>query len=475
MNNKNQFTRSFKLGHVLALGLLALITCKSTFALPTNFERTAWVTGLISPLAMRFAPDGRLFVNQQNGQIRIIKNGLLLPTPFATLNTSAGHRESMVGIALDPHFTQNGYVYVHYLGTNPTLIMKVTRLTSSKTNPDIMEPGSEILLLDSLSIGGYQGGALTFGKDGMLYIGSAHGGSKDPSNLHGKALRINPASYPNVIPVDNPFVKTPGTRPEIWSLGFREPFSGTTDTVNDRVVFNDVGEGGSEEVDILKKGANFGYESGCEGNCTNAGMENPWINLPHGSGLFYSCITGGTFYYGNSFPSEYRASYFFADYNTTQIATKSSDGTLNVFDKTTDKVIQLEVSPIDGALYALKIEGDQPPWKGTVQRIRYTGVLSVNDINCNANFGPSVNFVSTYSQTSLHFMLGNQKAKSVALTIYNSQGQVFDQIKTLDADSKLNWNFGAKAIKSGVYFYALKVISEKGILQEKKGSLFLLD
>ena len=461
----------------LSLCLIGMqVLSKSVSALPTDFTRTTWVTGMASPLAMRFTPDGRLFYNEEGGKVRIIKNGVILPTPFITLPTFAAHRESMVGIAIDPNFAQNGYIYVDYLFDEGggKQQCRVSRITASKTNPDVAEPGSEIILLSKMTEGGYTGGALTFGKDGMLYIGTAHGGSQDSSKLYGKALRINPNTYPNVIPADNPFVNRPGFRPEIYALGFREPFTGTTDTVTGNVVFNDVGEGGPEEVDSLIKGANFGYEAGCEGNCAKPGMTNPWINLPKPGLVPSGCITGGTFYYGKSLPSTYRGSYFFADYDFSSIAVRSSTGTVSKFDQTTDKIIQLEVSPIDGAIYLLKIEGEQPPWKGSIQKIAYTGVLSINDLNRNAQFGPE-NTLLNASQQNLSFMLGNQNVKSASLIVYSSNGVIVDQINTQASDSHLNWNFNRASLKSGVYFYALKVLGNNGNAQEKKGQLFFLN
>lgn len=349
-------------------GLLLLLGM--AHGLPRDFERTEWVGGFDSPLSMRFAPDGRLFVLEQAGKIRIVKNGILLPAPFATLQTWA-HRESMLGVAFDPRFGENGYLYIYY--STPRQKNRITRLTASKSNPDLAEAGSETILLDDIGDAGYQGGAFFFGKDGMLYAGSAHGGSQLTNSLAGKALRINPSGYPDIIPADNPFVGKPGYREEIYALGFREPFTGAVDPVSGDMVFLDVGEGGPEEIDLLKPGANYGYEGGCEGPCSKAGMENPWLSYTHAVG---NCITGAAFYRAAAFPPQYQGSLFFADWGASWIKRRDADGKMVDFDNTSGQVIQMDVGP-DGNLYLLKINGQNIPWTGSVLKVRYTGAVSL--------------------------------------------------------------------------------------------------
>jgi glucose/arabinose dehydrogenase len=353
-----------------AATMAVFLLFRTSFGLPADFERTEFATGFNSPLAMRFAPDGRLFVLEQAGKVRVVKNGALLPAPFATVQTWA-HRESMLGVAFDPKFAENGYVYLYYSSSKQK--MRISRLTSSKDNPDVAAANSETVLLDSIGDAAYQGGAFFFGKDGMLYAGSAHGGSQITSSLAGKALRINPAGYPNVIPADNPFVGKAGYRPEIYALGFREPFSGAADPVTGDMVFLDVGEGGPEEIDLLKPGANYGYEGGCEGPCTKAGMENPWLSYPHSVG---NCITGAAFYQADAFPPEYKGALFFADWGASWIKRRDKDGKMADFDATSGQVIQLDVGP-DGSLYLLKINGQNIPWTGSVLKVRYTKAVSL--------------------------------------------------------------------------------------------------
>jgi len=178
--------------------------------LPNGFEQSP-VAGLTSVTAMDFAPDGRLFVAAQGGALRIIKDGVLLATPFMTIPVESFGEQGLLGLAFDPELTTNRYLYVFY--TSPdTAQNRVSRFTASSTNPDIAEPGSELIILDNISHGdGYHnGGAIHFGSDGKLYI--ATGDVTNPNNaqslgsLAGKLLRIDPRSFPNVVPPDNPFV-----------------------------------------------------------------------------------------------------------------------------------------------------------------------------------------------------------------------------------------------------------------------------
>jgi glucose/arabinose dehydrogenase len=457
---------------VAAIILFAGLT-RPILALPPDFERKDWVDGFTSPEAMKFAPDGRLFVLEQAGKIRIIKNGVLLPTPFATVTTWA-HRETMLGVAFDPKFAQNGYVYVYY--SSPKQQNRISRLTTSKTNPDLAEPASELVLLDGIGNGGYQGGAFFFGKDGMLYAGSAHGGSQDPNSLAGKALRINPATYPNIIPADNPFVGKAGYREEIYALGFREPFTGAADMVTGNMVFNDVGEGGPEEINLLKKGANYGYEGGCEGDCTKPGMENPWLAYNHGVG---NCITGAAFYEGNSFPLEYDASLFYADWGASWIKRRTADGKVLDFD-TGGKIIQLDVGP-DGSLYLLKINGENIPWTGSVQKVRFTGLSNrpagIRDRGPLDLVGPEASLIHSGSDI-LKFRLGKEKWRQAGLEIFDPAGHALDHMISSYPEASLSYSIRQGHQRTGkteIRFYILRLTSESGKAMEKRGMLVFLN
>ncbi|MDB5103465.1 MAG: hypothetical protein JWP91_1154 [Fibrobacteres bacterium] len=455
--------------------LLLLLPASGAWSLPANFERAEFVGGFNSPLSMKFAPDGRLFVLEQAGKIRIVKNGALLPAPFATLPTWA-HRESMLGVAFDPKFAENGFVYIYY--STPKQKNRITRLTASKENPDLAAAGSEAILLDDIGDAGYQGGAFFFGKDGMLYAGSAHGGSQLTNSLGGKALRINPAGYPNVIPSDNPFVGKAGYREEIYALGFREPFTGAVDPVTGDMVFLDVGEGGPEEIDLLKPGANYGYEAGCEGTCTKAGMENPWLSYAHGVG---NCITGAAFYRANAFPDEYKGSLFFADWGASWIKRRTADGKMIDFDATSGQVIQMDVGP-DGNLYLLKIVGQNIPWTGSVLKVRYTGPLSTigesgRGPRLAGRIGPEGAVRGRSGGRVTRFLLGSTALRSAIVDIFDSKGTRVASLHAAHPGPYLEWDPGPGSKGSGAkaYAYVMRMLPDAGPAEIRRGRLLLLD
>lgn len=121
---------------------------------------------------MAFAPDGRLFVCLQGGQQRVVKNGALLPAPFLTVTVEASGERGLLSVAFDPGFASNRFLYVYYTATTPAVHNRVSRFTASAANPDVVEAGSELVLLDleNLSATNHNGGAMHFGADGKLYI-----------------------------------------------------------------------------------------------------------------------------------------------------------------------------------------------------------------------------------------------------------------------------------------------------------------
>ena len=343
--------------------LLSALPCAA--ATPSGFEETSIATGLQSPTSMAFAPDGRLFVNEQAGRVRIIKNGTLLSTPFLTVSTRSDGERGLLGIAFDPNFGSNRWVYIYYTD-GPTGENRLSRFRASSTNPDLVEAGSEQYLLPTVGIraANHNGGALHFGLDNHLYVAIGEHGS--PSNaqnlgsLGGKILRLNPANYPNIIPSDNPFVGRPGARGEIWAYGLRNPYTFALDPATGRMHINDVGQRTWEEINLGVRGANYGWPT-CEGPCSVSGMTNPIQHYPS------SCaITGGTFYRGSQFPSEYNGDYFFADYCANFIQRLRPNNTVAAWGTGFGAPVDLQVGP-DGALYVLEYSG------GRVTRIRHVG------------------------------------------------------------------------------------------------------
>ena len=286
---------------------------------PPSFVETQYVGGLATPTAMAFAPDGRLFVAQKGGALRVVSGGTLLSTPFLSVSVDTAGEQGLLGVAFDPSFSTNRSVYVYYssLATGQN---RVSRFTASSSNPNVAATGSEVVLLDNITgtATNHQGGAIDFGSDGKLYVAVGDDASSTDADeldtLRGKILRINPDGS---VPSDNPFVGIAGARPETWAYGLRNPFSFAADPGSARIYVNDVGENSWEEVNVLARSADYGWPT-CEGpqgsgvgTCTSSAFTYPIHAYTHAVGR---AITGGAFYRGGTFPTQYQGAYFFGDY-----------------------------------------------------------------------------------------------------------------------------------------------------------------
>jgi glucose/arabinose dehydrogenase len=343
--------------------------------LPPNFARSQVVGGLAEPTAMEFAPDGRLFVAEQRGTLRVVKAGGKLAT-FLNISgavDSAGER-GLLGVTVDPGFSTNHYIYLYYTqratGTTPAH-NRVIRVTA---RGDRAIPGSKklILRLDNLSSAtNHNGGAIHFGKDGKLYVAvgdnARDGNAQSLRNLKGKMLRIN---KDGTIPRDNPFYnRATGKNRAIWALGLRNPFSFAIQPRAGKVFINDVGEQTWEEINRGAAGANYGWPQ-FEGPESKPKCRSPVFAYRQGSTKTTGCaITGGAFYNPTTrqFPRAYVGDYFFADF---------CGGWIRSYDSATDSARDFATglsAPVDlkvskgGGLYYLS-RGD-----GLVGRIRYTG------------------------------------------------------------------------------------------------------
>ncbi len=341
--------------------------------LPTGFSETLVANGLSSPTAMDFAPDGRLFVCLQGGQLRVIKNGALLPTPFVTLTVNSAGERGLLGVAFDPNFATNNFVYVYYTATTPAIHNRVSRFTA---NGDVAVAGSELVLadLDNLSSAtNHNGGAIHFGPDGKLYI--AVGENANPANAQtlsnrlGKVLRLNSDGS---IPTDNPFFSTAtGANRAIWALGLRNPFTFAFQPGTGRLFINDVGQSAWEEINDGIAGSNYGWPT-CEGFCSpaNSNFRDPLFQYGHGSTSMTGCaIVGGGFYNPATiqFPASYVGKYFFADLCTGWIRLfDPTNNTATDFGSGVATPVDLKVAS-DGSLYYLAIGSS------AVFRIQFTG------------------------------------------------------------------------------------------------------
>jgi glucose/arabinose dehydrogenase len=238
---------------------VAFATGAQGATLPSGFTESLVAGGLNNPTAMQFAPDGRLFVCEQGGPLRVIKSGSLLSTPFLTVTVSSSGERGLLGVAFDPDFAVNQFVYLYYTATTPAIHNRVSRFTA---NGDVAAAGSEVVLLDleNLSATNHNGGALAFGPDDKLYV--AIGENAVASNAQtlgtrlGKILRVK---RDGSIPADNPFTTAPGLNRAIWALGLRNPFTFAFNPAGTSMFINDVGEGSQEEINEGRAGANYGW------------------------------------------------------------------------------------------------------------------------------------------------------------------------------------------------------------------------
>jgi glucose/arabinose dehydrogenase len=308
-------------GRTVELGLSVVVALglghpAAGATLPPGFTEVVVASGLQSPTAMAIAPDGRLFVCEQAGGLRVIKSGALLPTPFITLTVSAIGERGLLGVALDPAFVSNQYVYVYYTATTPVVHNRVSRFTASG---DVAQPGSEVVLLDlePLSATNHNGGAIHFGRDGRLFVGvgenAVAANSQSLANKLGKLLRIDADGG---VPADNPFfAATTGTNRAIWALGLRNPFTFAVHKKTGALLINDVGQSTWEEVNDGVAGANYGWPAS-EGPTIDPAFVSPRFAYGHGASPTTGCaIAGGAFYDADvvAFPSEYVTAYFFGD------------------------------------------------------------------------------------------------------------------------------------------------------------------
>jgi glucose/arabinose dehydrogenase len=367
-------TRLLRAGCLVVLSIVATAPHAHAATVPAGFAETAIASGLSSPTAMQFAPDGRLFVCEQGGRLRVIKDGVLLPAPFTTLTVNSSGERGLLGVAFDPAFLTNSYVYVYYTATTPALHNRISRFTA---NGDVAVAGSEVVILelDNLSSAtNHNGGALSFGPDGKLYaaVGDNAAGSNAQSmgTLLGKILRVNKDGS---IPVDNPFYSsTTGRNRAIWALGLRNPFTFAFNPAGAELFINDVGEGTWEEINDGVAGANYGWPA-TEGPTTNSQFYTPRYAYGRAGGA--CAITGGTFYspLNFRFPSEYANDYFFADHCAGWLRRLDlAGGAVTTFATGLAAPVDLKVSDDGGLYYLARGSGSNT---GVVYRIDYGSTM----------------------------------------------------------------------------------------------------
>ena len=340
---------------------------------------TPFVSGFTAPLDFQVPDDGsgRVFIVQQAGVIRVVSGGALLPTPFLDITSKVnfdGAEQGLLGLAFHPGYSQNRRFYINYDRLTGGLIQTVIAEYQASIDPNVADPASErILFTVDQPFPNHKGGQLAFGPDGFLYIGLGDGGSGgDPlgngqnrQTLLGKILRIDvdhvDAGLQYAIPADNPFVGT-GDRGEIWAYGFRNPWRFSFERGTGRLFVGDVGQDKFEEVDLVQKGLNYGWNimegAHCfnpSSGCNMTGLILPIAEYDHSEG---EVVIGGYVYHGTAIPALVGA-YLLADFSNGKIweLTESSGSWTRTLLLTTGRAINSFGQDAAGELYVVDYSG----------------------------------------------------------------------------------------------------------------------
>ncbi len=346
----------------------SVVTFGGSVSLPSGFSLSSLTTSLTNATAMAVAPDGRVFVCEQGGALRVVKNGSLLSTPFATLLTTANGERGLLGVAVDPDFANTGWVYVYYTASSPSIHNRVSRLTSDVSNPDQAYSNSELALIDLpfLSAINHNGGALHFGPDGKLYVATGENAvpanAPDMTTTLGKILRFEPKGN---IPADNPYIATTvGQNQAIWAKGLRNPFTFAFQPGTTLMHINDVGQSTWEEVNVGAARADYGWPS-TEGPTSASGITPPRFAYGHPSAPVGQPGSTGTFLQGvaivgaafdapsSPWPAMYHGSYWFGDLTGGWVARMHLEsGNVSTFATGFTGLRDLAFAP-NGSLYVL--------------------------------------------------------------------------------------------------------------------------
>lgn len=337
------------------------------------FERPVFVT----------APAGdreRMFVVEQTGAIRVVRDGTTLPRPFLDLHdkVKVSSEPGLLSIAFAPDYATSGLFYAFYNSTAGNGDIHISEFRRHATDPDVADPYSERILLTIVKPWeNHNGGMLQFGPDGYLYasVGDGDSGVLNPpgffaqrkDSLLGTILRIDPRSGdPYAVPADNPFVGEPGARPEIWALGLRNPWRFWIDSPSASLFVADAGNARREEIDLVttsSPGANFGwpcFEGSLPFDATRScvGAIPPLLDYPRADGA--CAVIGGVVVRDSRIP-DLAGRYLYGDYCLGKITALSlENGRIAASDDLGLEVPELTSFGVDGLdrAYALSLRGD---------------------------------------------------------------------------------------------------------------------
>ena len=337
--------------------VLAILMSMCTPVIAQNFDLLSleeFATGLSQPVGIMHAGDGseRVFLLEQSGRIKVVKNGLVNATPFLDLTSvidNASTEQGLLGLAFHPDYDNNGYFYVNYTrnaepeSEDERDLTTIARYQVSSGDPDIADQTETKILEIAQDWVNHNGGDIHFGPDGFLYIGMGDGGgsndqyghAQDLQSLKGKMLRIDVDGAPVAgdvlcgliqnygIPASNPFADSTGCD-EIWSYGLRNPWRFSFDRDTGDMYIGDVGQNAWEEIDFEPPGTagrNYGWscregahDFGNNRECTGVAPTDPILEYSHGP---HCSVTGGYVYRGPG--ALINGYYFYGDYCSTVV------------------------------------------------------------------------------------------------------------------------------------------------------------
>jgi glucose/arabinose dehydrogenase len=410
---------------------------------PAGYVETTLATGLSRPVALAFLPGARLLIGEQyTGQIRMFKNGAVLPTPYATISpVNTNHNETgLVGLCVDPDVANNGYVYAFV--TQTTTVQRVWRFT---TVGDVGT--SPTIIVDNIPTNNvnHNGGGIGFGPDGKLYVAigdnALQTSAQSLTTWRGKLLRLNPDGS---VPSDNPVIP-PNTSPtEIYAYGLRNPFRFTFRPSNGSLILTENGPNVDDEINKITAGANGGWPNDT-GDNANAAYTDPIYTF-----AATIAITDVMFYTGSTMPLA--GEMFVCDAKFLRILRFTLDANDAVTAGPTDFVTNPGAAPIDveqgpdGAIYYCAMNNSV----GILRKVQASGT---------GNFAPTASFAASPA-TGAPPLLVNVDAS----TSYDPDGSI--------ASYSWNWGDGSPAgsgltashtyASAGSYTIALTVTDNQG-------------
>lgn len=285
--------------------------------------------GFSNPVALAFPDDrsGTYYLVEQQGVVKLVDAAGSSRTAldWRTRVDDGGNEMGLLGLALHPQFLSNRRVFLNY--THTVRGQLKTRIAEVRARADgTLDGASERTILEfDQPYSNHNGGHVAFGPDGMLYVGTGDGGAANDPHGNGQSLRTFLAKMlrldvdraaPYVVPADNPRWDDAGAKPEIWANGLRNPWRYTFDKVTGELWAADVGQNAYEEIDVVEKGKNYGWNT-MEGmhcfrtaNCSQAGLTLPVAEYPRSDGV---SVTGGYVYRG-AVIADLVGAYLYADF-----------------------------------------------------------------------------------------------------------------------------------------------------------------